>query len=133
MPSYRAERIGELILREVSVLLPRVKDPRLVPISITRVVVAKDLSHAVIEYLPLGGGAASQELIDALKGASKAIRGPVGRALGIRHSPELVFRVDDHTEAAVRVSTLLEKIGRELNPPAPKPEEESDIDEEEGA
>ena len=33
------------------------KDPRLVPISITSVQVTRDLSRAVVEYLPLGGGA----------------------------------------------------------------------------
>ena len=125
MGSHRAERLAELIHREVAERLgTQVKDARLEPISITRVEVARDLSHAAIEYLPLGGGSASKELQEALSDCAKRLRGPVGRALGIRHSPELVFRIDTHTEAAIRVTSLLEQIKRENAPPAPPPEED---------
>ena len=114
MGGFRAERLAELIHRELAVRLQRdIKDPRVVPISITRVEVTRDLRRAVIHYLPLGGGPASDELQAALKDAAGRLRGPIGRAVRIHHAPELVFELDVHSEAAFRVTELLAK----LNPP----------------
>jgi ribosome-binding factor A len=112
MASFRAERIAELVHREVATQLRQLKDPRLSPISITRVSVPRDLSRAVVEWLPLGGGDPSDELIEALDGAARQLRGPVGRSLGIRHSPEIVFQVDHHTERAIRVASLIDQVTR---------------------
>ena len=113
MASYRAERIAELIHQELAVLLRSVKDPRVGDVSITRVVVTRDLRRATISYLPLGGGEPGEGVVDALASAARHLRGPVGRALGIRHAPELVFEKDDHLENAIRVTSLLDRISRE--------------------
>jgi ribosome-binding factor A len=129
MASFRAERIAELVHREVAMQLPHLKDPRLTPISITRVTVPRDLSRAVVEWLPLGGGVPSDELVEALDGAARQLRGPVGRALGIRHSPEIVFQVDHHTEQAIRVASLIDQVSRERKahePPAEEPDDEGE-------
>ena len=125
MAGFRPARMAGLIHQELAVLLAReAKDPRLEPISITRVVVTPDLRRATVEYLPLGGGKPSQELQEGLAHVARQLRGPVGRALGIRHAPELVFAVDEHTEAAIRVTHLIETIHRDANPPAEPAEEE---------
>lgn len=124
MGGYRAERVAELIHRELAERLPReIKDPRLIPISITRVKVAGDLGRAIVYYLPLGGGEAGEALALALKGAASRLRGPVGRALAIRHAPELRFERDVHSEEAFRVTELIEKASRELHSRAPVEEE----------
>jgi ribosome-binding factor A len=124
MGGFRAERVADQIHREVSMRLARdIKDPRMVPISITSVTVTRDLRRAVIEFLPLGGGEITPELTACLKDVSKALRGPIGRALRISHAPEIVFQRDTHTEEAIRVTSLLDKIGRELNPTPPEPED----------
>ncbi len=113
MAGFRPVRMAEIIHREVAARLLRdVKDPRVTPISITRVEVAGDLSRASIEFLPLGGGPVTAELREGLSTVARQLRGPVGRALGVRHAPELVFTPDRHTEAAIRVSSLLEQLGR---------------------
>ena len=115
MRGYRAERLAELIHAEVAPpLREEVKDHRLVDVSITHVEVSKDLKRAVLHWMPLGGGTPDDELIAALDDAGRALRGPIGRALRTRHAPELLFRVDDHTENAVRVTSMLDRIGREL-------------------
>lgn len=114
MPAHRAERIAEMMHRELDERLRlEVKDPRLVPISITTVEVSRDLSRAVVEYLPLGGGEVSRELKEALAVAAKRLRGPIGRALRLRHAPEIVFKVDQHTEEAIRITGLLSRMERE--------------------
>lgn len=114
MAGHRPVRIAELVHAEVAQRLRlEFEDPRLTPISITHVHVTGDLSRATIQFLPLGGGAPSAELIDALGEAARAMRGPIGRALRLRHAPELVFRLDEHTEEAVRITTLLERMERD--------------------
>ena len=108
MGGFRAERIAEQIHRELAQRLRlEIKDPRLEPISITHVKVSGDLSQAVVEYLPLGGGTVSADLSDALDEAARRLRGPIGRALRLRHAPQLQFHLDTHTEEAVRLTSLL--------------------------
>jgi ribosome-binding factor A len=114
MPAHRAERVAEMLHRELDQRLRlEVKDPRITPISITSVEVSRDLSRAVVEFLPLGGGAVAQDLLDGLAQAARQLRGPIGRALRLRHAPEIVFRVDAHTEEAIRITGLLSQMERE--------------------
>ncbi len=114
MPTYRPERIAEMIHRELAQrLVNDIKDPRLVPISITQVAVTRDLRQATVQFLPLGGGDVGPELRDALHDAARRLRGPIGRDLRLRYSPEIVFQVDRHTENALRVSKLLDAVQRE--------------------
>ena len=114
MGGYRAERIAELIHRELaSRLRLEVKDPRVEPISITHIEVTRDLRKATIQYMPLGGGEGSEELQAGLEVAARQLRGPIGRALRLRHAPELVFEQDTHTEEAIRVTRLIDSLTRD--------------------
>lgn len=115
MSGWRPERVAEMVHREVAERLrSEVKDPDLVPLSITGVEVTRDLGRAVVRYLPLGGGEVGDPLKEALQRAARQLRGPIGRALRLRTAPELVFVVDTDLERAVRVTSLLDEIGREL-------------------
>ena len=131
MAGYRPERIAELIHREVALLLQMNKDPRIGVISITKVEITRDLRKATVLYLPLGSDAAPAETQDGLNQQARQWRGPVGRALGIRHAPELHFQLDRHTVDAVRVGSLLDRIGRELRLKDGVPDEVVDDDDEE--
>ena len=52
--SRRTERIGEQLREELAGLIRReVTDPRVVPITLTRVDVAPDLSHALVFWSAL--------------------------------------------------------------------------------
>lgn len=114
MRGYRPERVAELLHKELAQRLRlEVKDPRLEPLSITHVDVTRDLSRATVHYLPLGGGEVTGDLRDALDEAAKRLRGPIGRALRLRHAPEIVFVKDVHTERAVRVTQLIDEIAAE--------------------
>ena len=109
MGGFRHERIAEMIHREIAQRLRNdIKDHRLVPISITHVAVTRDLSRATVQYCPLGGGDVGEDLRDAVNDAARALRGPIGRVLRLRHSPELVFEIDTHTDRAMYVSKLLD-------------------------
>lgn len=115
MPSYRPARVAEMIHRELAQRLrEEIKDPELTDISITKVDVSRDLGRATVWYLPLGGGEVTEGLRGAVDRAARRLRGPVGRALRLRTAPELVFEVDPHTDEAVRITSLLGRIGEEL-------------------
>jgi ribosome-binding factor A len=114
MPGFRPERVAEMIHRELSERLrSEIKDPRVGPISITNVEVTRDLSRAVISYMPLGGGEPSEELTEGLHDAARRVRGPIGRVLRLRHAPELVFVYDRKTDEAFHVMGVLDRLTRE--------------------
>ena len=124
MAGYRAKRIAELIHRELVERLRReVKDPRVTMISITSVEVTPDLREARVLYLPFGGGGDSDELAEGLKSAARQLRGPIGRALRLRHSPEISFQFDAQHEEAIRVNQLLDTLARERADREPEDEE----------
>lgn len=112
---YRPKRVASEIHRELSTRLRGfISETEWGYISITHVDVSSDLQRAVISYMPLGGGEITQELQEAMAGAAKRLRGPIGRALRVRTSPELIFKPDTHTEDAVRMTALLNQIGETL-------------------
>ena len=111
---HRPARVAEMIHKELAQRLRlEVKDPRVTAVSITHVQVSGDLSVARISYTPLGGGTPSAELQEGMLAASKQLRGPIGRALRLRHAPELRFEPDTHTEQAVEMTSLLDRLAQE--------------------
>ncbi|MDP2306722.1 MAG: 30S ribosome-binding factor RbfA [Pseudomonadota bacterium] len=121
MSSRRAERIASIMHAELARLIrEEVKDPRVGTISITEVVVKADLGSARVRYLPLGGVGNRTQVQAGLEAAARYLRGPIGRALGIRHAPELKFELDPNVEYAAKMDALF----RTLPIPADVPSEE---------
>lgn len=102
----RAKRVGQQIQRALSELIRReLRDPRLGMITLTDVRMSSDLSYAKIYYSVLGADPHLAQQI--LTQAADILRGPLGRALGIRHSPELRFIPDELIESGARLSALI--------------------------
>ena len=97
-PSQRQLRVGELIRRTLSDVLNRgeVHDPELSRLSITvsEVRASPDLKVATVFMMPLGGGN-REEALAALARNQSALRREVGRALTLKFTPELRFRLDE--------------------------------------
>lgn len=102
----RSTRVAQQLQRALSELIRRdVRDPRLGMVTLTEVRMASDLSYARIFYSTIGGDEAkAQEILDS---AADMLRGPVGRSLGIRHSPELRFVRDELIQNGARMSALI--------------------------
>lgn len=102
----RAKRVGQQIQRALSELIRReLRDPRLGMITLTDVRMSPDLGYAKVYYSVLGADPhLSQEILTQ---AADMLRGPLGRALGIRHSPELRFVPDELIESGARLSQLI--------------------------
>jgi ribosome-binding factor A len=107
-PYPRSSRVAHQIQRALSELIRReVRDPRLGMVTLTEVQVSKDLSYAKVFYSVLGAETAQAQEI--LNEAADMLRGPVGRALGLRHSPELRFVNDELIENGAKLSALIRK------------------------
>ena len=104
----RAKRIAQQIQQHLSELIRReLRDPRLGMVTLTEVRVAPDLGSAKVFFSVLG--AEPQQAKEILEAAGPILRGPLGRALGIRHSPELRFVHDELIESGARLSELIQK------------------------
>ncbi len=106
----RPERLGEAIREEVArMIVFELKDPRLGLITVTRVEVSGDLSHARVHVGVLGDERERRKSLEALERASGFVRHELARRLGIRQVPEIDFRYDKGLEATDRVARLLEE------------------------
>jgi len=101
-------RINEDIQRELSVLLRNIKDPRIQQgmISITAVETSGDLGQANV-YLSVYDLKSAKEFMKGLKSASGHLRYELGRALSLRHTPQLKFELDKSLERGANIATIL--------------------------
>jgi ribosome-binding factor A len=82
-----SERVKELVASAVR----NIKDPRLGMITITDTRLTGDLREATVFYTVLGDSAAQAGTAAALESAKGLLRSTVGKALGLRHSPSMIF------------------------------------------
>lgn len=87
----------------------RVKDPRLGFVTITDARVTGDLSQATVFYTALGDDEERAASAVALASATGLLRSEIGKRLGMRHTPSLVFVADVVPEGAAAVADLLRK------------------------
>lgn len=138
-PSQRQLRVGELIRRTLSEILAggEMHDPGLegVLITVGEVRVSPDLKQATAFVLPLGG-ADGPALLEALARAKPGLRHLLGRAMTLRHVPDLRFRLDDTFDRIDATRRLFEdeRVRRDLDAadPDPDPDPDSDPDSELG-
>ncbi len=130
-PSQRQLRVGELIRRTLSEILAggELHDPGLegVLVTVGEVRVSPDLKQATAFVLPLGG-AEGPALLEALARAKPGLRHLLGRAMTLRHVPDLRFRLDDTFDRIDATRRLFEdeRVRRDLD--AVEPEEEGPED-----
>lgn len=102
----RSRRVAQQIQRALSDLVRReIRDPRLGMLTLTEVRVSSDLSYATVYYSVMN--AKPEEAHEVLVAAADMLRGPLGRALGLRHAPELRFVPDGLIESGARLSALI--------------------------
>ena len=97
-PSQRQLKVGELIRRTLSQILMQGEvhdvDLNRMSITVSEVRTSPDLRVATIYVLPLGGKG-QREAIEALARNQYHLRKMIGKAIKLRHTPELRFRIDE--------------------------------------
>ncbi len=116
---YRTGRLGEEIKKIISsMLLSGIKDPRLqeTMMSVSDVEVTGDGSYATCYITVLGDPARTEEeraskekeILDGLNSAKGLLRREVSRNVRLRHTPELIFRIDNSMEYGRHISDIIE-------------------------
>jgi ribosome-binding factor A len=116
---YRSDRVSAQLRRELGTLVHvAVREHGLPSVSVSDVEVTRDLAHAKVFVTALMQER-SVEAVKALKELSPQIRYQLGKAMKLRHVPELHFHYDDSVDRGERINNLL----RDLPPPG-EPEDE---------
>ncbi|SEK90602.1 ribosome-binding factor A [Pseudoxanthomonas sp. GM95] len=118
---HRSDRVSAQLRRELGTIVHEtVREHGLPSVSVSDVEVTRDLAHAKVFVTALMPER-SREAVKALKELAPQIRYALGRAVKMRHVPELHFHYDDSVDKGERIETLLRE-----NPLPPLPESEQD-------
>ena len=108
-PSYRADRVNELIKRELTMLLSTgTKDPRLQNVVITDVIVSRDLTSAKVFFSVEEDD--YKRATQLLNKAGGFFRSSLSRSLDLRHTPSLSFIYDTAPNTGARIDDLLSRL-----------------------
>lgn len=112
----RTERIAEQLRAEIAeVLTSEARDPRLRLVTLTRVDVAPDLSHALVFWSSLVADEAEalEAVQEGLESAAPFLRSRLARRLSLKRMPELRFRHDPSIERGAETLALLREIAND--------------------
>jgi len=113
----RPKRVADMIKNEIALLLlHKVKDPRLVNVSIVSAEVTSDLRKAIVYYSVLGDDKQVKKAAEGLDRAKGFIRSHLARELGMRVTPELVFKHDLSMAHQEEIERLLKEINIDTDP-----------------
>ena len=127
MASYnRTRRIAEEIRKVVSnMLISGIKDPRITSmVSVTDVEVTNDLSYAYVYVSILGGD--EESTLTGLKSAVNYVRREVSRNVKLRHTPQIIFKVDDSIKKGMYMDNLIKQVSAKDNQEPISKDEEYD-------
>ena len=106
----RAQKIGDLIQRELSDLLHReLRDPRVGMVTITSVDVSPDMSHALVYFTCLDAKQA-EPAAQGLERAAGFLRSQLAKRVTLYSMPELRFQYDESIARADRLSQLIDSV-----------------------
>jgi ribosome-binding factor A len=114
MKRERMGRIDTELQRELARLIStELKDPRLGFVTVTRVEITNDLQSAKVFVSIIGDRHVAKQSMEALENARGFLRGELGHAVSLRHTPSISFVEDRSTERAIALSKVLAQTARE--------------------
>lgn len=112
MANHHIDRINDDIRRVLAEKLREVKDPRIQQgslITVTHTDTTNDLSYCKV-YLSVLGEYDAKEMKRGLKSVSSWLRRELGHSLNLRHTPELVFEMDDSIAHGAYINNLISNL-----------------------
>ena len=112
----RLSRINDEIMKELSqIIRGELKDPRIGAMtSVIRVETTQDLKYCKVYVSVLGGAEEKENVMKGLKNAGGFIRRLIAQRINLRYTPELIFKLDESAEYAIRMDQLINQISRDL-------------------
>ncbi|WP_092483445.1 30S ribosome-binding factor RbfA [Candidatus Ichthyocystis hellenicum] len=109
----RCLQVGDQIREEISrVVRLYLNDPRVMPLTITDVILAPDFLSAKVFFVPFGCSIDLErrtQVSAALNSASGFIRSHLYQVLRIKNVPALTFIYDDLFDRAAHISSLIDR------------------------
>ena len=111
MQTTRTERLAQQFQQEIALIIHQeLKDPRLGFVTITRVELSKDLSHAKVWFSCLGDDAARASSQDALDHSVGFMHSLIKKRFRLKIIPTLVFRYDESIAGSIVISETLNQL-----------------------
>lgn len=107
----RREKVSAALKRELSdIIHNELNDPRLGFITVTGVDLTADLRCAKVFFSVLGKEEDYKKTKEALHSALGFIRKLIAQRIGLRFTPELIFKEDHSVEYSIRIEEMLSQI-----------------------
>lgn len=106
----RVARVAEEFREVLAEEIPKLKDPRVGFVTVTRVSVTPDLRHATVFYTVLGDDSARKATRAGLRSAGGHLRAELGHQVRLKFLPDLEFIEDAGMQDAMRVDEVLKRI-----------------------
>ena len=110
MPTRRTVRVAEVLRRELAACMTQSLDLEGLIITISSVELPPDMRQAYIYVSTLNPELEQQAALDALTRNRKEWQSAIGRRLGLKFTPQLIFRFDDAVERGDRVMKILTQL-----------------------
>ncbi|MDD3536197.1 MAG: 30S ribosome-binding factor RbfA [Candidatus Cloacimonetes bacterium] len=116
MKSYRIPRLQEELKKLFNITLSqKLNDPALSWVSITEVVISKDLRYAKLYFSHENNPASHEEIKEILTKSSGYFKKQIAGAQLMRTIPELSFFYDESIDRAKKVEALLASVRDDYN------------------
>ncbi len=110
----RPDRLKALLLREVNLILPCIKDTGIRGlVTLTSVELSKDLKDATVFFSVLGQEGDKKSTGEALNNARHFVRQKLKSRLTLKYIPMITFEFDSTPETAARIETIFDQIHNE--------------------
>jgi ribosome-binding factor A len=113
MPTRRTVRVAEVLRKELAACMSHSLDMEGLLITISSVELPPDMRQAFIYVSTLHPDLEQADALAVLNRNRKAWQSSIGRRLGLKFTPQLIFRFDHAVERGDRVMEILSKLNLE--------------------
>lgn len=107
----RISRVRGQLLRELTDIVGRMKDPRLQLVQVVDVELSADMSYATIFVSTLGNADDKKQGLQGMQRGLGFIRREIAQRMRLRYAPQLRVAYDDTAARAARLTALIDSLG----------------------
>ena len=109
----RKIRVGELLKRELSLIIHERWRSESLPITLTEVDVSPDLKCARVYYSVIGGRDAVAKAAKFLMSKRNELRKMIGKNVVLKYTPALQFAYDPSIERGMKIQSVIDELDEE--------------------
>jgi ribosome-binding factor A len=110
MPTRRTVRVAEVLRKELAACMSQSLDLEGLLITISSIDLPPDMKQAFVYVSTLHPGLEQDRALEILNRNRKAWQSSIGRRLGTKFTPQLIFRFDHAVERGDRVMEILNNL-----------------------